>query len=208
MPTMKPPKLPGTEKFKFSDKRYEELRQKSSANSESVPKTVFPSNSFVRGIASRSTCPSRPTSLNTCDSPSPFVRYDSIRKPFFPISTRMSARVLTLTHLPLDSFDLRHSNLSNKSSTKCVTNSRRMSIACDSRESSLITGSRMSLLSNSSGSHSSSSSAQPSPRPSLDRSLCPTKWIKSAHRLSTASQSSCETTSGSEMSESFWFTRK
>lgn len=208
---MKPPKLPGTEKFKFSDKRYEELRQKSSANDDSVPKTVFPPNSFVRGIVSRSTCPSRPTSLSTCDSPPPFVRYDSIRKPIFPISTRMSARVLTLTHLPLDSFDLRHSNLSNRSLSKISPNSRRMSIACDSREASLITGSRMSLLSNSSGSQSCASSApsaQPSPRPSLDRSLCPTKWMKSAHRLSTASQSSCETTSGLELSENFWFNRK
>ena len=208
---MKPPKLPGTEKFKFCDKKYEELRKNSSVNSDSVTKPLLSSN-FIRGIPSRSTCPSRPLSMtNSSETASPFIRYDSIRRPVFPISTRMSSRVLTLTHLPLDSFDIRDSNPWNRSSNQIVKNSRRLSIAtCNSRrEASLMNGSRVSLLSDSSsGSNSTSSSAQPSPRPSFDRSLYPTKWVKSAHRLSTSSQSSCVSTSGSESSESFWISRK
>ena len=204
---MKPPKLPGTEKFKFCDKKYEELRKNSSINNSD---SVLSSN-FIRGITSRNTCPSRPiTMTNRSDTPSPFIRYDSIRRPVFPISTRMSSRVLTLTHLPLDSFDLRNCNSSTRSAVQNVRNTRRLSIACDSRrESSQLNGSHVSLLSDSSSETiSPSSSAQPSPRPSIDRSLCPTKWVKSSHRLSTSSQFSCVSTSGSESSESYWISRK
>ena len=198
--TMKPPKLPGTEKFKFSDKKYTEYR-KGSINSEKIESSVDSSN-FIRGISSRSTCPTT-TSMTSFSSQPHFSRTDSRRKPILPISSRMTSRVLTLTHLPLDTFDIRDSRGRHN-----YTNGAKISVPCDSRVPTNTTStSRVSLFSDYSGSHCSSS--QPSPRSlcsPLDRSLTPSQWAKNAHRLSTSSQSSWEDCP--ETHESFWISRK
>ncbi len=204
---MKPPKLPGTEKFKFSDKKYNDS-QKSSTVSNNNNNSSNSSN-FIRGISSRSTCPSTP-SVNGLTIEPTFNRLDSKRKPILPISSRMTSRVLTLTHLPLDSFDIRDLNTCQRTKNSCnnYVTAGNLSVPRDSRAPTITSTSRVSLFSDCSGSHCSSS--QPSPRSlcsPLDRSLTPSQWAKNAHRLSTSSQSSWED-SPESCSESVWIPRK
>ncbi len=193
---MKPPKLPGTEKFKFSDKKYNDS-QKSSTVSNNNNSSNSPN--FIRGISSRSTCPSTP-SVNGITIEPTFNRLDSKRKPILPISSRMTSRVLTLTHL--------NSCQRTKNSCNNYVTTGNLSVPRDSRAPTTTSTSRVSLFSDCSGSHCSSS--QPSPRSlcsPLDRSLTPSQWAKNAHRLSTSSQSSWED-SPESCSESVWIPRK
>ncbi len=200
---MKPPKLPGTEKFKFSDKKYDNsLKSESKYNNDD---NICDSPNFMRGIPSRSTCPS--SSLTT---PPTFNRFDSKRKPILPISSRMTSRVLTLTHLTSDSFDIRdyHSCQKPLKSYNNYLNASVTPVSCASRTPTITTASRVSLVSDSSGSRCSSS--QPSPRSlcsPLDRSITSSHWAKNAHRLSTSSQSSWED-SPDNSPESIWISRK
>lgn len=202
---MKPPKLPGTEKFKFSDRKYSDCR-KGSTSCE-VNNNSNNSSNFVRGIPSRSTCPTT-TSLSISKTEPTLNRYDSKRKPILPISSRMTSRVLTLTHLPLDSFDIRDLSSCRKPSNYCnnyVTAEKSRDLRAPTVTSA---ASRVSLFSDCSGSHCSSS--QPSPRSlcsPLDRSHTPSHWAKSAHRLSTSSQSSWEDIPDSSH-ETLWLSRK
>lgn len=200
-PNMKPPKLPGTEKFKFSDKKYIECR-KGSVNSDDMSSAIDSSN-FIRGIPSRSTCPTSSMS-GSLSSQTHFSRSDAKRKAILPITSHMTSRVLTLTNLPLDSFDIRdlHSSSSRYRASKSSGESR--------SPSNTASTSRVSLFSDCSGSQCSSS--QPSPRSlcsPVDRSLSPLtpcQWAKDAHRLSTSSQSSWEDCP--EIHEPFWMSRK
>jgi len=195
---MKPPNIPGTEKFRFSDKKYNHFHR-DAVNSDS---TSMNSCQFLRGIPSRSTCPSTP-SIPDPTSQALFSRSDSRRKPILPISSRMTSRVLTLTHLPLDSFDIRDFS---GNSRKHYNNGVKLSVPCDSRAPNTTSTSRVSLFSDYSGSQCSS---QPSPRSlcsPLDRSLTPSQWAKNAHRLSTSSQSSWE--DGPDPHDTLWTANK
>lgn len=197
---MKPPKLPGTEKFKFSDKKYSDSQSSRSATITHNNDTN--ASNFIRGIPSRSTCPSN-SSVPVLTTEQTLNRYDSKRRPILPISSRMTSRVLTLTQLSLDSFDIRDRDLhSYKRSSKGHNSYLSASVtpvSCTSRTSTTTSTSRLSLFSDSLGSHCSS---EPSPR-SLSSPLDRSHWANSAHRLSTSSQSSWE-----DGPESIWVSTK
>ncbi|XP_054167335.1 uncharacterized protein LOC128964724 [Oppia nitens] len=194
---MKPPKLPGTEKFKFSDKKFEELCKNSSNtinttnnnnNNNNSFTTITKSSNFIRGVSSRNTCPANCLTNYTNGQSSPFVRYESIRKPILPITSRMSSTVLKLSHLPINSMDMRCTNTFDLNK-----NFGKLSITCDSRLSKTNTGSRMSLISTFSMSSESSSSSTARLSRRQDCPTNPLKWTKYNHRLSTSSESSCGT---------------
>lgn len=212
--TMKPPKLPGAEKFKFADKRHEECAMTAAINCSNL------SPSFIRGLPSRSTCPS-PTSalssLSSCGAASlpsqpSYRRYESKRRPVLPISGRMASRVLTITNIQTNHFDIRDMNVykipANVNVSVTVTS---VPVSTSIMTPTTTSGSRVSVLSDSSGSQCSSSSVQTSPRSlgsPLDRSLTPSQWARNAHRLSTSSQSSWEDGPESGPESTLWITRK
>ncbi|RWS26050.1 uncharacterized protein B4U80_09228 [Leptotrombidium deliense] len=118
---MRPPKLPGAEKFKFADKTKSSIDDTSStgsSGSSSRDSCSSPAaNMFIRGHLTRSTCPSV-SSTNTFNVNSnnghhslDFCRSDSRRRAILPITSPMTSRVLSSTDLPLNSFyiqDSRH----------------------------------------------------------------------------------------------------
>ncbi|XP_054167239.1 uncharacterized protein LOC128964633 [Oppia nitens] len=212
---MKPPNIPGAEKFKFSDKKYLTIHDNNNSNSNDCNNdSAINVSNFLRGIPSRSTCPlssssasSAATSPMTANDGQPisFSRSDNKRKPIFPISSRMTSRVFTLTHLPLESFDIRDYTNTGSLHKHYLNGAKYSSVSSDPRSldaTNSSSASRVSLFSDLSGSQCSS---HPSPRSlcsPVDRSLTPSQWAKSAHRLSTSSQSSWE--DGPDNADQFW----
>lgn len=193
----------------------------------SVDATEGGEGAFVRGRPGRQTCPppgshyhhhpivdcgpnSMPYGSNNAQSSNStlsFHRHDHKRKPILPISGRLTSRVLTLTHLPLDSFEVRDPLLLKMRKPQLTGST----MSCGSVDSG--TGSNNGLLNSpsdaaSSSSASSSPSTTSSPRSttssyhsadSITVTTRASQWGKSkstngaasnVHRLSTSSQSS------------------
>lgn len=200
---MKPPKLPGAEKFKFADKIHEKCTTAMTTATfdfQSANISVSPA-SFIRGLPSRSTCPISSSTLSsspisssinsssgavslplTVQPPIEYLnnRYETKRRrAVVPISGRIASRVLTITTsdytMPNNHIEIRDLTNIYKIPTNSV-NSNSVSLTVTSCVSvpvsttatgniypptsmTLTSGSRSSVLSDSSGSQCSSSSS-------------------------------------------------
>ena len=137
---MKPPKLPGVEKFKFWDKSLleddDEIDSSSPHNTRSNAPGSYsvPHSVFIRGHVIRNTCPTLPQKSVFCDimdssnhevyhSLPTYCRDTRRRKVILPISSRLAAKVLSSTDLPLGLFDIRdyHKSTRLRECTDVVT---------------------------------------------------------------------------------------
>ncbi|RWS10629.1 uncharacterized protein B4U79_12350 [Dinothrombium tinctorium] len=120
---MRPPKLPGAEKFKFADKTKtsgDDTSSTSSSGSSSQDSCSSPATTmFIRGHLTRNTCPPVTSSaggFNANHATSNVLhsfdcyRSDSRRHAFLPITSPMTSRVLSSTDLPLKSFYITESH--------------------------------------------------------------------------------------------------